>query len=203
MKFWITADWHLGEDRFEIMQRPGFRDAQDMVGELVFNHNELVEPEDLVYVVGDACNQKTPEFLEQVDRFNGVKILIRGNHDRVFTDEQLLKYFKKVIPEGEGMELKVGPDQLLCWATHYPTQAKGDRFNLVGHIHAAWKFQLNAVNIGVDCNHYRPHNLDEAIPFFYKAICEFYDQDVWAAYHPSQDQFHTKRGKPGRYLDEA
>ena len=26
---WITADWHLGEDRFKLMQRFGFTDAQD------------------------------------------------------------------------------------------------------------------------------------------------------------------------------
>jgi len=69
---WITADWHLGEDRMAIMQRP-FKDQREMIEVLVERHNAIVGPDDLVYVVGDVCYQKYPEFLEEVDRFNGKK----------------------------------------------------------------------------------------------------------------------------------
>jgi len=199
MTEFITADWHLGEDRFEIMGRPGFEDAQHMVDEFVRFHNELVKPEDKVYVVGDAVNVNTPEFLPQVERFNGEKILFRGNHDRDFTDEKLLKFFSEVIPEGDGLEIEV--EGIPCWITHYPTQGRADRFNLVGHIHSAWKVQLNSFNVGVDVNHFRPHVLNKAVPFFHKAITEFYDQDVWVAYQDCNEAFKGERGKPGRYLD--
>jgi len=60
METWITADWHLGEDRFKIMNRP-FSTAQEMVDTLVENHNKLVDPDDLVYMVGDVVYQKTPK----------------------------------------------------------------------------------------------------------------------------------------------
>lgn len=199
MRRWITADWHLGEDRFGIMQRAGFTDAQHMVDEFVRLHNELVAPEDLVYVVGDAVNLKTPEFLSQVAKFNGKKILFRGNHDRPFTDEQLKEVFTEIVPEGDGMEISI--DALQCWLTHYPTQSRPDRFNLVGHIHSTWKVQLNMLNVGVDCNHYRPHNVDKDVPFFYRAICQFYDQDVWVADHAANTPYKA-RGKSGRYLDQ-
>jgi len=33
MKRWITADWHLGEDRFAIMQRP-FKEQREMIEHL-------------------------------------------------------------------------------------------------------------------------------------------------------------------------
>ncbi|MHA1948227.1 MAG: hypothetical protein ACW99G_02525 [Candidatus Thorarchaeota archaeon] len=203
MARWITADWHLGEDRFGIMQRPGFTNAQHMVDEFVRLHNELVAPDDLVYVVGDACNLKTPEFLPQVSKFNGKKTLFRGNHDRPFSDEQLLTVFDEIIPEGDGLEIKVGSllRGLPCWITHYPTQSRSDLFNLVGHIHAAWKVQFNALNVGVDCNHYRPHNVDKDVPFFFTAIRDHYDNDVWVAYDKSQ-MSHCNRGKDGRYLDQ-
>jgi len=199
MTDFITSDWHLGEDRFEIMGRPGFVSAQHMVDEFIFLHNELVEPDDTVYVVGDAVNLNTPEFLSQVSHFNGRKILFRGNHDRVFTDEQLSKYFDEIVAEGDGLEIDV--EGVPCWITHYPTQGRADRFNLVGHIHSAWKVQLNSFNVGVDVNHFRPHVLNKAVPFFHKAITEFYDQDVWVAYREINEHFKGKRGKPGRYLD--
>jgi len=172
-----------------------------MVDVFVEYHNELVEPEDVVYVVGDAINQKTPEFLPQIERFNGKKILFRGNHDRVFSDEDLKPYFVNIRKEkDDGMILMVG--DIKCLIQHYPTESREDCFNLVGHIHSAWKYQINAFNVGVDCNHYRPHNVHEVIPFAYKAISEFYDQDVWIANHESQKNWYKDRGKKSRYLDK-
>lgn len=198
MKRWITSDWHLGEDRMAIMMRP-FKTPEEMLEVLVERHNALVAPDDLVYVNGDVCYQKKPEELSEVSCFNGHKILIRGNHDRVFTDEELLKWFDEVIPEGQGVDLEVAG--VPTYITHYPSQARPDRFNLVGHIHGAWKLQLNMVNIGVDANHFTPHNLDEIVPFFLKAITEFYDDDVWAAYMQQNQQFVGQRGKKGVYFD--
>jgi len=199
-KRYITADWHLGDDRFQIMCRPGFLNAQDMVDKFVDWHNEIVSPDDLVLMVGDACNLNSPEFLPQVARFNGTKILFRGNHDRVFTDEQLEPYFAQIVPEGEGKLIDIGGEKFNV--THYPTQSRGDVFNLVGHIHGAWKVQLNALNVGVDANHFRPLDIDVDVPFLRKAVQNFFDDDVWAAYSDSQAIWHGRRGKPGRYLDQ-
>jgi calcineurin-like phosphoesterase family protein len=196
MNTFCVADWHLGEDRFELMGRPFISQSQ-MINHLMMEHNSIVTPDDKVIMVGDVCYQKTPEFLSHVARFNGKKILIRGNHDRVFTDEQLKPYFEQIIPEGEGIELII--EGIPCYITHYPTQGRVDRFNLVGHIHSAWKYQLNMFNVGVDVNHFQPVNLNR-IPFHFKAVCEFYDNDVWVAYNEINSQFIGKRGKQGRYF---
>ncbi len=197
MTRWITADWHLGEDRMQIMQRP-FVNTVEMIDTLRERHNALVSKDDEVYVVGDAVYQKVPHYLSIISRFNGKKILIRGNHDRVFTDEQLKPYFVDVIDEGEGIYLDVGG--IPCYLTHYPSTARKDAFNLVGHIHGAWKYQLNMLNVGVDANHFTPHNLDEAVPFYYKAVSEFYDDDVWSAYQEVNSQYVAIRGKKGVYF---
>lgn len=206
---WITADWHLGEYRMDLMMRP-FSDAEEHVNHLIKEHNKLVAPDDLVIVVGDVVNKDTPHYLRYVDNFNGKKILIRGNHERNLSNEELSKYFDLIILEGDGLELSVG--ELDCWATHYPSQARIDKFNLVGHVHYAWKVQLNSLNVGVDCNHFAPHNLDKSIPFVYGAICQYFDKDVWAAYHPANkiwaspgilnQQFRGSRGKENSYFND-
>jgi calcineurin-like phosphoesterase family protein len=172
-----------------------------MVDTLIRNHNDLVKPEDTVIVVGDVCYQKRPDYLEAVRRFNGEKFLIRGNHDKVFTDEQLKPYFADIIAEGKGSFIDFAG--LPCYATHYPSCGDKQRFNLVGHVHAAWKYQPNMYNIGVDANHFRPVNMF-SIPNHYKAICEFYDDDVWAAYSEINTVWKPPiRGKPGTYFTPA
>ncbi len=195
MNKFITADWHLGEDRLELMGRP-FATKNQHINHLVSEYNMIVHSDDLVYVNGDACYQKSPESLPLIARFNGRKILIRGNHDRVFTDEQLSPYFEQIIPEGEGIELDV--EGIPCYITHYPTCGMIDRFNLTGHIHSAWKYQKNMLNVGVDVNGFRPVNLTK-IPFHLKAITEFYDNDVWVATNPINTA-HMERGKNSTYF---
>lgn len=194
---WVTADYHLGEDRFQIMQRP-FKTPKEMLEVLVEKHNEKVAKEDTVYVLGDVCYQKCPEQLENIELFNGKKILVRGNHDRVFTEEQLSKHFIQVVHEGGGIELEI--EGIPLYLTHYPSFGSLIKFNLVGHIHSAWKFQLNMINVGVDVHHFSPLNLQE-IPFYYKAITEFYDDDVWVAYQHLNQSYAGIRGKKGSYME--
>ena len=53
----ITADWHIGETRFELMGRP-FATKNQHINHLSAEHNMIVGPDDLVYVNGDVCYQK-------------------------------------------------------------------------------------------------------------------------------------------------
>lgn len=198
MKRFITSDWHLGDDRMAMLQRP-FQNSREMIEILIKNHNQIVSKDDLVYLVGDVCYKESPQSLIEVERFNGRKILIRGNHDKIFTDNQLLDYFQEVIPE-KGLQLNIG--DIACNITHYPSLAVADRFNLVGHVHSAWKYQLNSVNIGIDTNHFVPHNLDESVPLFLKSI-EMFDEDVWAAYNLSNNQYTGIRGREGSYFNTS
>lgn len=193
---WFTADYHLGEDRFEIMGRP-FKSQMEMIDTLVNNHNSVVAPEDTVFIVGDVCYNKAPEYLPHIARFNGKKILIRGNHDRVFSDKTLSPYFVEIYTEGhQHFELING---INCSVTHYPSRGVPFAFNLVGHIHSAWKYQLNMLNVGVDVHHFFPVNADK-LEFHLKAIEQYYDEDVWVAYNYANTKFIGKRGKPGSYF---
>ena len=110
MNTFVVADWYLGEHRFHLLRRP-FERQDEMVSQLIKNHNEKVHTSDLVYVVGDVCYREAPEYLHFVKQFNGRKILIRGNHDCCFSDDELLEYFFKIIPEGDGIEIDGGKEK--------------------------------------------------------------------------------------------
>ena len=198
MKTFLTSDWHLGETRFRVMQRP-FQTPEAHVAHIIEKHNAIVAPEDFVYVIGDVLYQKADPavYLPVISQLNGRKVLIRGNHDRPFTDEQFQPYFETIHSDGSGVELELSG--IPCYLTHYPSTGRVDRFNLVGHIHSAWKFQLNSLNVGLDVHNFSPVNIED-LPFFFQAIKEFYDQDVWAAYLPVNETWWAERGQKTSYF---
>lgn len=204
MAIFAVSDWHLGETRLDLLCRP-FVDAEEQTMKLVINHNSVVDKDDYVYVLGDIIRNKDyKSYLPFVKRFNGHKILVRGNHDRAMSDEILSEYFDLIIPEGEGVELRIDPEgqePVFCLMNHYPTLARPDRFNLVGHIHGAWKVQLNMLNVSVDVHHFYPVNLDR-VPWYVTAISEFYDEDVWVADLPANADWKATRGKKTRYFEK-
>ena len=196
MARFIVADWHLNEDRMEILGRP-FVSGDDCVNAMIELHNAVVKPDDEVIVVGDVCYQKALHGLPLVAKLNGRETLVRGNHDRGLSDSDLAPYFEKVVAEGECLVIEHNGVQYNV--VHYPTLGVPDMFNLVGHIHTAWKVQKNMLNVGVDVHHFRPVNLDK-IPFFVNAICNFYDEDVWVSGHDANSAWNN-RGKSGSYFD--
>lgn len=199
-KTFLTADWHFGETRFKIMQRP-FQTAEEHVEKIIEEHNKIVAPDDLVYHLGDVLFQKAdPQvWMPLIAKMHGRKILVRGNHDRPFTDEQFQPYFEAIYPDGSGIEVELAG--IKCYLTHYPTRGRLDLFNLVGHIHSAWKYQLNMLNVGVDVHSFAPVN-SEDIPFFFTAIKDFYDADVWAAYSQINQFWYPVRGQKTSYFAE-
>lgn len=78
---WFSSDHHFGHERIiELCDRP-FRDVAHMNEEIIERHNAVVEPEDLVYFLGDVALGKRVETLPLVARMNGRKVLVAGNHD--------------------------------------------------------------------------------------------------------------------------
>lgn len=203
---WLISDHHLGEQNMEIMQRP-FKDDAEMFGTIKANHNRIVKPSDKVLVIGDIVSKRAnnpDHWLKSVSQLNGKKTLIRGNHDENWTLEQLLTVFDVVVPEGFGIEFDApnpGGKPISCYATHYPTQGRAERFNLVGHIHSAWKYQKNMLNCCVDVHSFTPMHINK-IAFFFTAIERFYDDDVWCATNTINFIHETTRGKKGSYFQK-
>ena len=66
---------------------------EDMDEAMVKAWNETVGPKDKVYHLGDVViNRKALPIME---RLNGDKVLIRGNHD-IFRDDEYRKYFREL-----------------------------------------------------------------------------------------------------------
>jgi calcineurin-like phosphoesterase family protein len=86
MKTYITSDLHWGHKnimKFCPVSRARFRDDLDYMNQtMVKEWNDLISPEDLVYILGDVAFLPAAKAVEYMRRLNGRKILVQGNHDR-------------------------------------------------------------------------------------------------------------------------
>lgn len=88
MTTWFTSDTHFGHARIIELSNRRFGSVDEMNEALVDNWNSVVKPEDTVYHLGDFNLGKFDESIEYAGLLNGHKILVTGNHDRLFVDPE-------------------------------------------------------------------------------------------------------------------
>ena len=168
---YYTADSHFGHfNIIHLCNRP-FKDITEMDEALIDNWNSIVSADDIVYILGDFVFRSAKHANYYIERLNGTKHLILGNHDnRWIKNCDLQKHFVSV---SYYLEIKDGEKRITL--SHYPMlswngSARG-ALHVHGHIHnnreglvfETLKKMDNALNAGVDINGYKPVTLDELI----------------------------------------
>ena len=139
-KIFYIADWHYDHANCIHFDNRPFKNVDEMNEALIANWNSVVSPGDTVYVLGDMFWCKTTEAISVMDKLNGQKILVQGNHDRVH-DAQFRSKFVKI--DGY-MEIKDGDrNVVLC---HYPIPCFKNHFygwiHLYGHVHTSFEYNM-------------------------------------------------------------
>jgi calcineurin-like phosphoesterase family protein len=130
---WFTADLHLEhpgivKERDGVRNRP-FETCEEHDEAVIERWNGRVKPKDKVYVIGDVSIKKIG--LQKLARLNGLKPLIKGNHD-IFELHDYTPYFYQI----NGCRVFHGEDTMI--ATHmpiHPMEMKRFEFNVHGHLH--------------------------------------------------------------------
>ena len=81
-KLYFTSDWHIGHENCLKFDKRPFKDLDEMHETLIKNFNHLVPKHGITYFLGDMGWGSQEQLKGIIDRLNGMKILIRGNHDR-------------------------------------------------------------------------------------------------------------------------
>src|SRR5215204_3603779 len=156
MATFFTADTHFG-DVLILRRRGRFASAAEHDGALITRWNETIGPEDEVWHLGDfAAGASRARCAEIYARLNGIKRLIRGNHDtnRVlklpWTDPPL-ESARITVQDNSGSEHSL-------YLAHYahrswPGLWRGVR-HLYGHTHATLPDTSRSCDVGVDAWHY-------------------------------------------------
>ena len=178
---WFTSDLHfnhkkVAELRQEALNLDSFA-TPDLITQhslaIVENWNTTVNPDDVVWVLGDIGLGRPSKFLPVVDALNGRKFLITGNHDKVWAAHsdarrhfaEWSEVFDYIAPFAK---LKLDGRQVLL--SHFPyegdhtSEDRAKEFRLQdtgkwiihGHVHSEWKRWGRQINAGLDVWNYAP-----------------------------------------------
>ena len=166
---YFTSDMHFGHRGIITMQNRPFESVEEMDRVLLQNYNAVVHKDDTVYILGDICHHMKKEPAEElIEKLNGKKYLITGNHDKkydlsLFVD---IRDFMTVSFNGQYFALMHYP--MLSW----PKKNSGS-IQLHGHIHARMDYNeknraedVKRYDVGVDANNYFPVSVKKIIEFF-------------------------------------
>jgi calcineurin-like phosphoesterase family protein len=173
-KRWVTADPHFFHHNIIAYCNRPFKNVEHMNRILIRNWNEVVMPEDHVYVVGDF-SLKGPahrDALESiVSRLNGTKHLILGNHDRLRAqDYQEIGFFSVHTSMVWNVHSSLHNVTSKVYMVHDPCSAQipGSLW-LCGHVHNLWDtfynkdLDITVYNVGVDVHNFTPIDLDAVV----------------------------------------
>ena len=167
----LISDTHFGHEKTctTFKREDGsplrpFASAEEMNEVMIARWNERVKPNDKVYHLGDVVINR--RFLSVLDRLNGDKVLIKGNHD-IFKMEDYYPRFRDIrgYHVMNGMILSHVPVHTDCL----------ERFgcNIHGHLHANRVMRENGYggheidpryfNVSVECIDFAPILFEDAI----------------------------------------
>lgn len=179
----FTGDWHLFHDNItDYCSRklynpwthrkpstPGTKRVKRMHEVLLSNHNELVADDDTVWNLGDVTMLSSSHLLRvkrEIEKFNGQKHLILGNHDEWKATSYIKAGFWTVHSimwfEYESIKFYLSHDPAVyCMIEHEPKSVL-----LCGHIHNLFKSLLplkRVINVGVDVWGLKPASMEQII----------------------------------------
>lgn len=187
MTTWFTADTHFGhENIIKFCNRP-FSNVEEMNQTIIKNFNSVIDPKDLLVILGDVCMGNIRESLALIPKINGHKVLVPGNHDRVWSGyqqsapkkiEMLTLYNENGLSIWPESAFRISTDgshsYLIC---HFPYEGDSQEIEryqqwrpsrsrhpntwlIHGHVHNSWKVKDRQINVGVDVWDFLPVHED-------------------------------------------
>lgn len=169
---WLYADphfFHEGVCKFTRSDGSALRpwnDATSMSEDMIAWYNEVVHPEDRVYILGDlAMNRRALD--KSLPRLMGRKVLVKGNHD---IDK--LSYYSQYFDDIRAYVVKKG--FILSHIPIHPGSLSRWEVNIHGHLHANEVEAISDGRVGlpndprykcvsVEHTNYRPVLLDDIL----------------------------------------
>lgn len=157
MKF-FTADIHFGHKNIIKYSNRPFKDIFEMRETIINNWNSVVNTTDEVYIIGDFSFAKPEETISILNRLNGNKFLVRGNHDNLESAEFKSKfswikdYYELNVDMGDTHKQKI----VMChYAMRVWNKSHIGAWNIYGHSHGTLPPEGKQIDVGVDAiRHY-------------------------------------------------
>ena len=167
---YFIADTHFGHKNALSYDNRSFITIEEHDEYLINSWNNAVSYDDDVYILGDVSWHNATTTNEILDKLNGNKHLIIGNHDKkLLRNKEFQNHFQEItsykeLPYGDGKIIVLCHYPIPCFNQHYY-----ESYHLYGHVHNGFewnmmeniKFQMEEL-YEVPCNMY---NVGAMIPY--------------------------------------
>lgn len=171
-EIWFISDLHFCHNKEFLYGPRGFTNVYDMNEAIIKNWNEVVQPEDIVYVLGDLALNDDTTALKCIEQLKGTLNIILGNHD---TESRIGKYCDTYNVNSVKFADRVKLNGYNFFLCHYPTitsnfdekALRQKTINLCGHSHTKDKYvdmdKGLIYHVELDAHDNRPVSLEEII----------------------------------------
>ena len=140
----------------------GFKNYEEHDEHIVKTWNSIVSKKDVTYILGDVTFEKSKPY-EILNRLNGIKKVILGNHDEPQHVPYLLQYVNNVCAL-KYLKHKEFGNIILSHAPIHPCELEY-RFNINihGHVHENTLPDKRYINVSAEVIDYKPKLLSELL----------------------------------------
>ncbi len=171
---YFISDLHLGHANIiKLCGRP-FATVEEMDEAFISAWNKKVKNADTVYIVGDLVWEKS-NALDYINKLNGKKVLIAGNHDKKWLKKfDYFSYFENIVNyleiKSNNIDITLCHYPMLEWKNSRKMGSKKLGYHIYGHLHNRYTEEFktlfmmpHALNAGADVNGFVPVTLEELI----------------------------------------
>ena len=173
-EIFLTSDTHFCHDKPFLYEPRGFSSVEEMNEAIVERWNEVVRPDDIVFLLGDVFLNDNEKGLQYLKSLNGQICIVYGNHDTQRRQE-LFHFISgaPIITLGYAHCFKY--HDLSIYLSHYPTITSNydekyfsqHMINFHGHTHQQTNWlQLDnpfMYHVGMDSHNCTPIHIKDAI----------------------------------------
>jgi len=158
----FIADTHFGDDLIINFEDRPFSTSKEMDNTIIHNWNMKVKKEDMVFVLGDFSSCDFQKTKIKMQKLNGYKILILGNHDL----NKDISYWQNVGFE-EVYKYPIIYNKFFI-LSHEPIYMNKNTpyINVHGHLHHLTYNDTGFFNVCVENTDYAPINMEIVLKKF-------------------------------------
>lgn len=143
---WITSDTHFGHNQDFLYNPRGFENISEHDQKIIDKWNEIIQPDDVVYHLGDVMLNDNEYGMKCLEQLNGNIKIVPGNHD---TSKRLVLYQTLSNVEVLNLAEIIKFEKYNFYLSHHPTitsnldfdkPLKARLINICGHCHTKDKF---------------------------------------------------------------
>jgi len=172
---WLTSDLHLFHNQEFVYKSRGFDTVEAMNAAIEANWNEMVQDDDIVYILGDLMvggkSASNEAGMQIVRRLKGEKHIVLGNHD---TDARVALYRNEPSIKDVQYATLFRYGGYRFYLSHYPSittnlqheTLKQGTINLFGHTHSKDRFYNDTpfmYNVALDAHDNRPVSIEQVL----------------------------------------